>query len=161
MRVRVLLGVLGLVSAVVAVLLLGRVGVPMDFSAAWLLILASLGRVSRQVFFDDRFDWPPDQRPRAVRGSAVSRLAWSVNPRTGEAGHVLVRRVESVLRRRLRHRGLDLDVPEHHPQIDALLGDEIRPLLTRRDVQRTDIERVLEAIERLPSRTEERPDVDR
>lgn len=154
MKARLTIGAIGVLVAVTAILVLSQLGVPVDFAIAWVLIAAGLGLVSRQVYFDDGFEWPPGERTRAVRGSEVSRLAWSVNTRTGEAGHVLVRRVEGVLRRRLRQRGFDLDAPEQHPQIDALLGSGIRETLTRRDVQRTDIERVLDAIERLPTRTD-------
>lgn len=155
MKARLMIGAIGVAATIALVLVLSRLGVPTDFAIAWMLILAALGLAGRQVFFDDGFAWPPSERTRVARGSEVSRLAWSVNSRTGEAGHVLVRRVEGVLRRRLRHRGLELDAIEQHPQIDALLGDGIRELLTRRDVQRADIERVLDAIERLPTRTEE------
>jgi hypothetical protein len=63
--------------------------------------------------------------------------------------------VQNVLRRRLAHRGLDLDDPTDLPRIDALLGDGVRAALHARDVQRTDIERVLDALDRIPADLEE------
>ena len=82
-------------------------------------------------------------------------MAWAINARTGVAGHVEVRRVQSVLRRRLALHGLDLDDPTQHARIDALLGEGVRDALHRREVQRTDIEIVLDAIDRIPNDTEE------
>lgn len=82
-------------------------------------------------------------------------MAWAINTRTGVAGHVVVRRVQAVLRRRLALRGLDLDDPAQHARIDALLGEGVRDALHRREVQRTDIEMVLDAIDRIPNDMEE------
>jgi len=144
----ILLGVGAAVAAVVLVLL-GALGVPTLFAASWLLIVLTIALVSRQVFFDEASLWPLEQRRRAERGSEVSRLAWSINSRTGVAGHVVVRRVQNVLRRRLAHRGLDLDDPAQHAAIDALLGPGVRDSLHNREVQAADLERVLDAVERI------------
>lgn len=155
MRGRIVLGIVGggLVAAIL--LLLGLVGVPIAFSLAWTLLLVAVALASRQLFFDETVSWAPEERPRSARGSEVSRLAWSINTRTGVAGHVVVRRVQGVLRRRLTHRGLDLDDPSQHPAIDELLGPDVRMALHRREVHRSDIERVLDAVERLPAHPEE------
>ena len=153
----ILLGV-GAVMAAVVLVLLSALGVPMLFAAAWLLIVLTIVLVGRQVFFDEVSAWPPEQRRRAERGSEVSRLAWSINSRTGVAGHVAVRRVQNVLRRRLAHRGLDLDDPAQHATIDALLGQGVRHALHKREVQAADLERVLDAIERVAAAPSENTD---
>ncbi|MDF2561514.1 MAG: hypothetical protein K0R99_2960 [Microbacterium sp.] len=144
----ILLGVGAAVAAVVLALL-GVLGVPMMFAVAWLLIVLTIALVSRQVFFDESAFWPPERRRSAERGSEVSRLAWSINSRTGVAGHVVVRRVQDVLRRRLAHRGLDLDDPAQHAAVDALLGPGVRDALHKREVHAADLEKVLDAVERI------------
>lgn len=152
MRARLLLAVLGLAAGVVMLLLLRQLGFPLDFTAAWMVLILAGGIVSTQVFSaEEESNWPPAERVPRVPGSDVSRLAWSINTRTDLANHVIVARVESTLRRRLITRGLELDDPADHGRIDELLGDGIRALLTRRDVRGADIERVLDAIESLDS----------
>ncbi|WP_205828841.1 MULTISPECIES: hypothetical protein [Microbacterium] len=147
MKARLILLALGAVVAAVVLVLLGALGVPLLFAASWLLIVLTIALVSRQVFFDESSLWPPEQRRGAERGSEVSRLAWSINSRTGVAGHVVVRRVQNVLHRRLAHRGLDLDDPGQHATIDALLGPGVRDALHKREVQAADLEKVLDAVE--------------
>jgi hypothetical protein len=150
--------VLTVISVLVAAALLGLLmafGVPAPFAVAWALILLAVVAATRQVFVDEAVVWPPEAPRAEARGSDVSRMAWAINTRTGVAGHVVVRRVQGVVRRRLAHRGLDLDDPEHHPRIDAMLGDGVRASLHARDVQRADIERVLDALDRIPTDTEE------
>ena len=150
----VILGV-GLVVAAVVAVLLGQLGFPVPFVVAWMVLILAIALAGRQVFFDESASWPPEKPRRDPRGSEVSRLAWAINSRTGVVGHVVVRRVHNVLRRRLAHRGLDLDDPDDHTRIDALLGEGVRGALHRREVQRADIERVLDAIERIPNDTKE------
>ncbi|MEE6390232.1 hypothetical protein V3G71_15430 [Microbacterium paraoxydans] len=150
--------VLTVISVLVAAALLGLLmafGVPAPFAVAWALILLAVVAATRQVFVDEAVVWPPEAPRAETRGSDVSRMAWAINTRTGVAGHVVVRRVQGVVRRRLAHRGLDLDDPEDHPRIDAMLGDGVRASLHARDVQRADIERVLDALDRIPTDTEE------
>ncbi|MEW2008572.1 hypothetical protein AB0300_03775 [Microbacterium sp. NPDC078814] len=130
-------------------------GVPAAFAVAWTLLLLAVVAATRQVFVDEAVVWPPEAPRAESRGSDVSRMAWAINTRTGVAGHVVVRRVQGVVRRRLAHRGLDLDDPDDHPRIDAMLGDGVRASLHARDVQRADIERVLDALDRIPTDTEE------
>lgn len=154
MKGRLILRGVGAVVAAVVLVLLFALGVPLLFAAAWLLIVLTIVLVGRQVFFDEVSAWPPEQRRRAERGSEVSRLAWSINSRTGVAGHVAVRRVQNVLRRRLAHRGLDLDDPAQHATIDALLGQGVRHALHKREVQAADLELVLDAIERVAAPSE-------
>jgi len=149
MKGRLLLLGVGAVVTVIVLVVLGVLGVPVAFGASWLLIVLAIVLVSRQIFFDEGPFWPPERRRHAERGSEVSRLAWAINSRTGLAGHVVVRRVQNVLRRRLAHRGLDLDDPAQYAAIDALLGREVRDALHKREVHAADLERVLDAVERI------------
>ena len=155
MKARILVLGIGLVVAAAVAILLGQLGFPVPFVVAWMILILAIALAGRQVFFDESASWPPDKPRRDPRGSEVSRLAWAINSRTGVVGHMVVRRVQSVLRRRLAHRGLDLDDPDHHARIDALLGDGVRDTLHGREVQRADVERVLDAIERIPNDTKE------
>jgi hypothetical protein len=155
MRGRIVLLAIGAVLAAAVLVLLGSLGFPAAFALAWMVIVLAVVLVGRQSFVDEGDSWPPERPSRAVRNSDVSRLAWAINSRTGIAGHLVVRRVQNVLRRRLAHRGLDLDDPTDLPRIDALLGDGVRAALHARDVQRTDIERVLDALDRIPADLEE------
>lgn len=148
---------LGIVVLAVAagLLLLSTWGVPLDFALSWVLIATVLVMVTRQAFVDGSASWPPPPPSKPVRGSEVARLAWSINSRTGIAGNAVVRRIDRVLRRRLARWGLDLDDHDHHDRIDLLLGADVRTLLLRREVRRTDIDRVLDALDRLPPRPQE------
>lgn len=150
----VLLTIGGLVAAALLVIM-ASLGFPILFALSWMLIAAAVVLASRQPFVDEGAAWPPMKPAREARGSEVSRLAWAINPRTGVAGHVVVRRVQSVLRRRLAHQGLDLDDPAQHEDIDALLGEGVREGLHRREVHTADIERALDALDRIPSELKE------
>ncbi|WP_245958717.1 hypothetical protein [Microbacterium bovistercoris] len=150
MKGRIVLGVIGLLVAGALVLVMTGLGVPVEFAIAWLLILGVILLATRQSFIEEGGAWPPEPPTVLLRGSDVSRLAWSINPRTGVVGHVIVARVERMLRRRLAHQGLDLDDPAQHAHIDALIGPDIREVLGGREVRRRDLERVLAAIERIP-----------
>jgi hypothetical protein len=157
MRGRIVLAGIGALVALGVLLLLAQLGVPFAFALSWLIILLTIAVATRQGFLDETGAWPPPEREREVRSSQVSRLAWSINIRTGVAGHVVVRRVQNVLRRRLAHLGLDVDDPLQHATIDAMLGAGLRESLHRREVQRADIERVLDAMDRLSHEREENP----
>lgn len=166
MKGRIVLGVMGAGLALVAILLLTTaIGIPVEFALAWTFIAGVVVLATRQSFIDDAGAWPPEKPTLAARGSEVSRLAWAINPSTGAAGQIVVRRVDRVLRRRLTHHGLDLDDPEQYPAIDDVLGAGIRDLLAKRELKRQDLERLLDAIERIPSaaqqttpRNQETPD---
>ncbi|MFF1541883.1 hypothetical protein ACFVWL_17560 [Microbacterium sp. NPDC058269] len=155
MKRRMLVWGIGGVVALAMLLVLGQLGFPAPFVLAWVIILVAVVLACRQEFIEIGPVWPPEKPSRGSRGSEVSRMAWAINTRTGVAGHVVVRRVQSVLRRRLALHGLDLDDPAQHARIDALLGEGVRDALHRREVQRTDIEIVLDAIDRIPNDTEE------
>ena len=147
---RVLLIVLGVAAGTGIVAALGALGVPIAFAVAWVLLIVAVALLSRAVHLDDH-SWPPPRPERRPRGSEVSRLSWNINARTGEAGLLIVRRVERVLRHRLARLGVDLDDPAQSAAVDALLGAGIRETFTRPEVTRTDLERVMSAIDRLPS----------
>lgn len=149
---RILLVVVGIAAGVGIVLVLDRLGVPVAFAAAWLLLIVAVGLLSRAGLVDDA-SWPPAPPERRPRGSEVARLSWNINSRTGEAGFLIVRRVERVLRHRLARLGLDLDDPAQAPAVDELLGAGVRDTFTRAEVTRADLERVMTAIDRLPSPT--------
>ncbi|WP_297558148.1 hypothetical protein [Microbacterium sp.] len=155
MKRRILVLGVGAAVAVIVLLLLGQVGFPVPFVFAWMILAIAVVCACRQEFIEVGPVWPPEKPSRKTRGSEVARMAWAINTRTGVAGHVVVRRVQSVLRRRLALRGLDLDDPTHHARIDALLGGGVRDALHGREVRSTDIEIVLDAIERIPNDTEE------
>lgn len=155
MKRRILILGVGGLLALIVFLVLGWLGFPTPFVLAWMIIVVAVVLACRQEFIEVGSAWPPEKPGRNSRGSEVSRLAWAINTRTGVAGHVVVRRVQSVLRRRLALRGLDLDDPAQHARIDAILGEGVREALHRREVQRTDIEIVLDAIDRIPNDTEE------
>lgn len=158
MRARIVIVVVGIAAGAALVLLLRQLGFPVDFTIAWLVLLVAGGIVSAQVFSgEEEPSWPPAERAPRVPGSDVSRLAWSINARTGIVGHVLVARVEATLRRRLTTRGLDLDDPADHARIDGLLGDGIRPLLGAPEVRADEIESVLTAIEALEPAADQIP----
>jgi hypothetical protein len=155
MKRRILVLGIGGVLALAVLLVLGQLGFPVPFVLAWMVVVVTVVLACRQEFIEIGPVWPPEKPSRGSRGSEVSRMAWAINTRTGVAGHVVVRRVQSVLRRRLALHGLDLDDPAQHARIDALLGEGVRDALHRREVQRTDIEIVLDAIGRIPNDTEE------
>ncbi|WAA64747.1 hypothetical protein [Microbacterium oxydans] len=155
MKARILIVGLGAAVAAVLVVLLGQLGFPAPFVVAWIIVVLAIILAFRQDFTEVGADWPPEKPSDDARSSDVSRMAWAINARTGVAGHVVVRRVQALLRRRLAHSGLDLDDPAQHTRIDALLGEGVRDSLHRREVHRTDIERVLDAIDRIPNDPED------
>lgn len=151
MRSRILILTSGCVLAAVVAILLGQVGFPPLFVVAWMIVLLAVVLAFRQDLIETGAMWPPQRPRRDSRSSEVSRMAWAINTRTGVVGHSVVRRVQSLLRRRLAQRGLDLGDPAQHARIDALLGPDVRSALDSREVQRTDIELVLDALDRIPN----------
>jgi len=140
-----------LLTAVVAAVLLALIGLELAFAVSWAMLLAAIvvARQSGAVLEDP--GWSAAHSPFVTqRGSEVSRLAWSFVARTGAAGPTIVRRVRNLTRRRLDHRGIDIDDSTHHARADAMLGNNVRASLFQNHVTRIDIERALDAIERLP-----------
>lgn len=136
--------------AVLATVGLAFAGVELPFAIAWALLIAVIVIVRRAEPPVDPPGWPPAHHPTVTpRGSEVSRLAWSFVGRTGVAGPTIVRRVRNLVRRRLAHRGIDIDDVAQHDAADMLLGDGVCAALFHHHVTRSDIERALDAIELL------------
>lgn len=150
MRGRIVLVAIGALLAAAVFAMLASFGFPLAFAVAWLVIAVTVIVAGRQAFVDEGDTWPPEAPPRDVRGSEVSRLAWAINSRTGVVGFAMVRRVQGTLRRRLAHHDLDLDDAADHARIDALLGEGVRVGLHSKEVRSSDIERVLDAVDRIP-----------
>lgn len=130
-------------------------GVELAFAVAWAVLLSTVVIARRAYSPSNDPGWPPAHRQAVVvRGSEVSRLAWSFAGRNGVAGPTIVRRVRNLVRRRLAHHGIDVDDPAQFAQADALLGEGVRAGLFHHHITRTDIERALDAIERLPRTTQ-------
>ncbi|WP_194419874.1 hypothetical protein [Microbacterium abyssi] len=138
------------VATVVGLLLVFAVGVEPTFAIAWGVLAGVFVLCAQLVIPDDpRGDAPDIPAGPERRGTAIARMAWSLNPRTGEAGELITRRVRAILRHRLLRAGLDTDTPADRPQIDALLGADLWARMTAPGTKRQDIEQALEAIHRL------------
>lgn len=156
MKGRIVLTVIGGLFAIPVVFVLRLLGVPVEFSIAWLLAAVVIGIALRQEMFDESSSWPPEERKAPVRGSEVSRLAWSLDARSGAAGPAIVRRVERLVRRGAARHGLDLEDPDHRDEIERLFGPGVTAALASREPRREDIETVLDAVEESMTRNEER-----
>lgn len=131
-------------------------GVEPFFAAAWGLLVGIVSIAASVVLPEDpRADAPDTELPERRTGSEVSRLAWAINPRTGEAGQLVLRRVTAVLRRRLLAHGVDVDDPAQRERVTALIGEDVWERLGRPRAGRADIERALEAARRLQDHTTE------
>lgn len=138
------------VAAGTALILLLGLRVEATFAISW-AVLAGMLVISAQLLIpeDARVDAPDIPIRKEQRGTDVSRMAWSLNPRTGEAGELVTRRVRGVLRRRLLRRGLEIDEPAHRAQIDALIGEGLWGRLSGPGTKIQDIERALTVIDSL------------
>lgn len=137
-------------AGALAGIVLVAVGVETWFAVAWALIAAAAVLIGRIVIpADPGSDAPSTALPERRTGSEVSRLAWAVNPRTGEVGALLLRRVQGILRRRLAAHGVDAGDPEQLARVRALCGDDVWEALTRNHATRADVERALTAADRL------------
>lgn len=141
-------------GGVVLILLFG-LRVEPAFSISW-AVLAGAIVISTQLAIpeDARVDAPDIPIRKEQRGTDVSRMAWSLNPRTGEAGELATRRVRGVLRRRLRRRGLEVDELSHRAQVDVLIGDGLWDRLSGPGTKIQDIEEALTIIESLATNKE-------
>lgn len=96
------------------------------------------------------FDWRPERRTRARGGrSDVSSLAMSVRPHWGRTGVTADRRVVEIGRRRLALHHLDLANPDHHAQIQQLVGRRAFRSLTRDDYRGMRMYSLLHLLDRL------------
>ena len=138
------------VAAIVTLVLLFGLSVEPAFAFGWAVLAGVLVLCAQIVVPDDpRLDAPDIPAGSERRGTAIARMAWSLNPRTGVAGELITRRVRGILRHRLMRHGLDPDHDEDRAQIDALVGSDLWRSLAERGTHRKDIERALEAIDRL------------
>lgn len=143
------------VATVVATLIFAAIGVEFAFAVAWGVLGGILMLCTRLAMPNDpRTDAPDIEVARKRRATEISRMAWSLNPSTGMAGQLITRRVRTILAHRLQRRGLDVDDPAHAPAIEALVGAGVWARLIGRGTTRQELERALEAIDRL-SPTEE------
>lgn len=145
-------------AAVVAVLvLLFAIRVEPAFSVAWAALVGVLWLCAGVVIPQDpRADAPDIPAEPERRGTAIARMAWSLNTRTGEAGELITRRVRGILRHRLQREGLDIDDEAHRERIETRIGPGLWSRLTGQGTNRQDIERALDAIDRLsPSKEKE------
>lgn len=134
----------------VSLLLAFAVGVEPVFAIAWGILVGILVLATQLAIPDEpRVDSPEIPAGPERRGTAISRMAWSLNPRTGMAGELITRRVRGTLSHRLKRYGLDTENPHHRGQIDERIGDEIWARLTGPGTTRNDIERALDAIDGL------------
>lgn len=138
------------VAVIAALVLLFGLSVEPAFAFGWAVLAGTFVLCAQLIVPDDpRFDAPEIPTGPERRGTAIARMAWSLNPRTGAAGELITRRVRGILRHRLLRHGLDTDDDEHRAAIDALVGSDLWSRLTEPGTDRNDIERALEAIDRL------------
>ena len=134
--------------------LASSLGVEPLFAAAWAILAGTVVIAASVVLPDDpSIDRPDSELPERRTGSEVSRLAWAINPRTGEAGQLVLRRVTAILRRRLLSHGIDVDDPAQRARAAELIGDDVWEALRRPRAGRADIERALDAAHRLQDHT--------
>jgi len=139
------------VAAIVgAAAVLSALGVELPFAIGWALAggaVALLPQLALPV--DPSADAPHVPEDRDRRATEISRMAWALNPRTGLAGERVTRRVRSILRHRLQRVGLDPDDPADRVRCDAVLGSGVWDGITRQNTSIADLERALDAIDRL------------
>lgn len=137
-------------AVIVALVTFSFIGVEFSFAVAWGILAGILALSSRVALPDEPRAGAPDiEVGPARRGSEIARMAWSINSRTGLAGALITGRTRRLLAHRLKRIGLDIDDPHQRAEIDALIGGGLWDRLKGRDTTRTDIERALEATERL------------
>lgn len=136
--------------AIVTALTLFGFGFTWPFVIGWSLLICAVGLLGQLVMplepgFDaPRIDTEPDRRP-----TEISRMAWALNTHTGIAGQQITRRVTAILRHRLLRHGVDPDDPEDRARLTALIGPELWDRLTGRASTILDVERALDAVDRL------------
>ncbi|MGO2747473.1 hypothetical protein [Microbacterium sp.] len=136
------------VTVVVGLILLLGVRVEATFAVSWAILVGILVLCGQLALPEDlRTDAPEMPMNQEQRGTEIARMAWSLNPRTGEAGVLITRRVRGILHHRLLRRGVDTEDPAHRAQIDALVGGGLWERLNGPGTKREDIERALAAIE--------------
>lgn len=134
----------------VALILLFGLGVETTFAIGWAVLAGIVTLCSQLVLPDDpRSDAPHIDSGPERRGTAIARMAWSLNPSTGMAGALITRRVSDILKRCLARHGLDPDDPDHRGRVHHLIDISVWDRLTGPGTKRQDIERALDAIDEL------------
>lgn len=139
-------------AGVAAALILTGLGFTWPFVVGWGLLIAALGLLGQLAMpLEPGADAPhipvePDRRP-----TEISRMAWALNTHTGLAGQQVVRRVREILRYRLERQGVDPDDPAQRTRTVALLDGDLWERLTNPGTTIVDIERSLDAADRLGS----------
>lgn len=133
-----------------ALLLIFALGVEASFAVGWAVLAGILTLCSQLVLPDEpRVDAPMIPAGPERRGTAIARMAWSLNPSTGMAGVLITRRVSEILRHRLARYGLDPHSPDDRDQIAAMIDISVWDRLMGPGTHRQDIERALDAIDKL------------
>ena len=143
-----------IVLAAAAAAVIGTVawafGVEPAFSIGWGLVGGAVALLAQLTLPNDpgadapHIDTDPDNR-----ATEIARMAWALNPRTGLAGERVVRRVRAILTHRLQRIGLDPEDPADRARCDAVIGRDLWDRLTEGGTTITDVERALDAIDRL------------
>lgn len=137
------------VAIVTALALLGF-GFTWPFVIGWSLLICSVGLLGQLVMpFEPGFDAPRIDTEPHRRPTEISRMAWALNTHTGIAGQQITRRVSAILRHRLLRQGIDPDDPDDKARLTAVLGPDLWDRLTGRAPTIVDIERALDAVDRL------------
>jgi hypothetical protein len=137
-------------AAGVAALALLGFGFTWPFVIGWSLLICAVGLLGQLMMpLEPGFDAPrieaePDRRP-----TEISRMAWALNTHTGFAGQQITRRVSEILRHRLLRQGVDPDDPTDRAHRTALIGPDLWDRLTGSGTTIIDIERALDAVDRL------------
>lgn len=146
-RARIIVSV---VVAACAVLAFSLLGVELAFAVAWGVLAGILVLCMQLVMPEEpRADAPEIAPESDRRGTEISRMAWALNASTGMAGELITRRVRAILAHRLQRHGLDVTDPAHADRIDAIAGPGVWARLVGRGTTRKDLERALDAIDRL------------
>lgn len=137
-------------AAVVAALALLGFGFTWPFVIGWSLLVCAVGLLGQLVMpLEPGVDAPRIEAERHRRPTEISRMAWALNTHTGIAGQQITRRVSAILRHRLLRRGVDPEDPEDSAHLTALIGPELWDRLTGPAPTIVDIERALDAVDRL------------
>lgn len=144
-------------AVLVALALLGF-GFTWPFVIAWGLLIGAVGLLAQLAMplepgFDaPRIDVEPDRRP-----TEISRMAWALNTHTGLAGAQITRRVGVILRQRLMRHGVDPDDPARRDRLPRLIDPGVWERLTGPETTIADVERALDAIDRLDPTSPDEP----
>lgn len=154
-RGRWILIAIALVLGAMLTALLNAVGVSLPFAIAWGMLVVVAFTMARREDFSSGEAWPPPVAVRPQRGSEAVRLSWSYNLSRDTVGHAARVRVIDLVAIRMQRLGLNLDDPAHRIEIDRLLGSGLLAAIEQSDPRRKDIDRALDALDRLELKLQE------